>query len=137
MSTIEAAREINERVAQTWMTSMGEPAWWDLMHEDIVLEFPYATSLGQADRVVGKAAAIAYVKALLDRAGRINFRDLQILGTTDPELFVSEYQADRRNRHGAPYVQTYINKVRVRDGKVIFMREFWDPKRIVDSGVVS
>jgi ketosteroid isomerase-like protein len=115
------------------MTTLGEPSFWELMHEDIVLEFPYGASLGAPERIVGKAAAVAYVKALLDRAGALRFFDIDIVDTLDPELFVCEYRANRVNRGGQPYVQVYINKVRIRDGKVALMREFWDPKRIVDA----
>jgi ketosteroid isomerase-like protein len=70
---------------------------------------------------------------LLDRAGALKFLDIDIVDTTDPALFVCEYRANRTNRGGQPYVQIYINKVRIKDGKVAFMREFWDPKRIVDA----
>jgi ketosteroid isomerase-like protein len=133
MSTTDNDRDNNRALVHKWMTTLGQPAWWDLMHEDIVLEFPYGASLGQPERIVGRSAAVLYVKALLDRAGDLNFYDVKILATEDPALFVSEYRADRKNRNGKPYVQIYINKVRVEDGKVIFMREFWDPKRILDA----
>ena len=133
MSTPSDNRAQNRTLDQAWMTTLGEPTFWDLMHEDIVLEFPYGASLGAPERIVGKAAATSYVKALLDRAGALKFKDIDIVDTTDPTLFVCEYNANRTNRGGEPYVQIYINKVRVKDGKVVFMREFWDPKRIVDA----
>jgi ketosteroid isomerase-like protein len=133
MNAVNDARDERLNLVRTWMTTLGEPAWWSLMHEDIVLEFPYGPSLGQPGRIAGRSAAVTYVKALLDRAGKIEFFDLEILPTSDPELFVCEYRSNRKNRGGQPYVQIYINKVRVKDGKVALMREFWDPKRIVEA----
>jgi ketosteroid isomerase-like protein len=127
------SRQQNRALVHAWMTTLGEPGFWELMHEDIVLEFPYGPSLGAPERIVGKAAATAYVKALLDRAGALKFLDIDIADTMDPALFVCEYHANRTNRGGQPYVQIYINKVRIKDGKVALMREFWDPKRIVDA----
>jgi ketosteroid isomerase-like protein len=133
MNTSIDSRQQNRALVHAWMTTLGEPGFWELMHEDIVLEFPYGPSLGAPERIVGKAAATAYVKALLDRAGALKFLDIDIADTMDPALFVCEYHANRTNRGGQPYVQIYINKVRIKDGKVALMREFWDPKRIVDA----
>ena len=133
MSSFHDHLESSFNLVRTWMTTLGEPAWWGLMHDDIALEFPYGASLGQPERIAGKSAATTYVKALLDRAGKLEFFDIDILPTSDPDLFVCEYRANRKNRGGEPYVQIYINKVRVKDGKVALMREFWDPKRIVDA----
>jgi ketosteroid isomerase-like protein len=137
MNTSIDSRQQNRALVHAWMTTLGEPGFWDLMHEDIVLEFPYGPSLGAPERIAGKAAATAYVKALLDRAGALKFLDIDIADTTDPALFVCEYRANRTNRGGQPYVQIYINKVRVKDGKVALMREFWDPKRIVDASTAK
>jgi len=128
-----ALRETNLALAHTWMTTLGEPAWWDLIHDDIVLEFPYAPSLGEKERYVGKEAVIAYIKAMFARLTVFKFDDLNIIGTTDPTLFVSEYRADVTTTHGEPYKQVYINKLRFKDGKTIFMREFWDPKVTIDA----
>ncbi len=133
MSSSNDHRDEEFKLVRTWMTTIGEPSWWDLMHDDIALEFPYGASLGQPERIAGKSAAGEYVRALLDRAGKLEFFDLEILATSDPGLFVCEYRSNRKNRGGQPYVQIYINKLRVKDGKVALMREFWDPKRIVDA----
>ncbi len=133
MTTVHDHRDERFNLVRAWMTTLGEPSWWSLMHDDIALEFPYGPSLGQPDRIAGKPAVVEYVKALLDRAGKLEFFDLDILPTTDPDLFVCEYRSNRKNRGGQPYVQIYINKVRVKDGKVALMREFWDPKRIADA----
>jgi ketosteroid isomerase-like protein len=128
-----ALRESNFELAHRWMTTLGEPAWWDMMHDDIVFEFPYAPSLGEKDRYVGKAAVTNYVRAMFARLTVFKFKNLEITGTTDPAVFFCEYQADVTTTHGEPYKQTYINKLRFKDGKTIFMREFWDPKVTIDA----
>jgi ketosteroid isomerase-like protein len=133
MTTTIDTPNANLAVARAWMTTIGQPDWWKLLHDDIVLEFPYGSSVGIKDRYVGKEEVVPYVKALFDRLGVFKFFNLQTIGTTDPELFVSEYEADMTTPHGEHYVQTYINKLRIKDGKVILMREFWDPKRTIDA----
>jgi len=129
----DTLREANAAVARRWMTTLNEPAWWDLLDDNIVLEFPYGPSLGMAERHVGKRAVIAYCRGLFARLGTLKFQDLQITGTTDPNVFYSEYYADLATPSGENYRQTYINKLKIHDGKVVLMREFWDPKRIVDA----
>jgi hypothetical protein len=105
MSASIDRRQENRTLVRAWMTTLGEPAFWDLMHEDIVLEFPYGASLGAPERIVGKASAVSYMKALLDRAGPLKFIDIDIVDTTDPALFVTEYRSNRTNRGGRPHVQ--------------------------------
>jgi len=129
----EILRERNLAVARTWMTTLFEPEWWDLMHDEIVLEFPYGPSIGAPDRVAGKEAATAYCKGLQARAGKLRFFPLRITATDDPGQFFSEYESDRVTSAGARYKQIYINKLILRDGQVVFMREFWDPKKILDA----
>ena len=131
--SIEALRAENLPIVRRWMTTLNEPGWGDLIDRDIVLEFPYASSVGIQERYSGRAAAVSYIKALFSRFGVFEFLDLEILGTTDPSVFVSEYRANLTTPRGEPYVQRYINKVQVKDGKVVFMREFWDPKRTLDA----
>jgi ketosteroid isomerase-like protein len=50
-----------------------------------------------------------------------------------PEIVFAEYEGDAPTPGGNSYVQIYQNKLQFRDGKLIAMREFWDPKRIVDA----
>jgi ketosteroid isomerase-like protein len=115
------------------MTTIFDPEWWDLMHEDIVLEFPYGPSIGAPERIAGKEAAAGYCKALQARAGKLRFSPLEVTGTTDPNVFFSEYESDRVTPNGSKYRQVYIQKTIVKDGKIIRMREFWDPKKILDA----
>jgi ketosteroid isomerase-like protein len=51
----------------------------------------------------------------------------------DPATVFIEYESDVRTPGGGTYVQTYVNKMTFRDRKMIHMREFWDPKRILDA----
>jgi ketosteroid isomerase-like protein len=129
----ETLQKKNLAVAQEWMSTLFEPSWWELMHKDIVLEFPYGPSIGAPDRIVGREAAVKYCESLKARAGMLKFNPLNITPTSDPSVFFSEYESNRVTPDGATYRQIYINKLVVKDGKVILMREFWDPKKILDA----
>jgi len=51
----------------------------------------------------------------------------------DPDAVFIEYSGDVNTPGGHTYVQTYVNKTRFGDGKMVHMREFWDTKLIVDA----
>lgn len=126
-------RESNLTLARRMMTTLGEPTWWDSMAEDVVVEFPYAPSLGESARHVGKDAVRTYLTAMFARLATFKFENLRISATTDPSVFFCEYEVDTKTSRGEPYHQVYINKLRFRDGKLVFLREFWNPKWIIDA----
>jgi uncharacterized protein len=91
------------------------------------MEFPYGPSLGLPDRFEGREAVTRYLKAMLQQLGSLKFRDIEIVGTEDPGLFVNEYKATLRTPKGTTYNQVYISKIHVKDGKVVMYREFLGP----------
>jgi ketosteroid isomerase-like protein len=104
-----------------------------MLHEETVLEFPYAGSLGSPERLEGKAAVVNYLTQMLAQIGNLQFKGVVTTQTTDPGLFFNEYHADIITPGGKQYRQTYINKIQVKDGKIIFNKEFWDTKKIIDA----
>ena len=134
MITENSKREENREFVQHFYEIIFEPEWWDLLHEDTVFEFPYAPSLGIPERFAGRDTVTAYLKVMVEQVGALKFRDIVIVGTEDPHLFVNEYKATLTTPKGTNYDQVYITKVRVKDGKVILFREFWDPARVIQAG---
>ena len=132
MSTINenAEREKNKKFVESYFATAFDADWWDRLHDDTVFEFPYAPSLGSQERLEGRAATEAYLRKMLDQVGMLKFHDIVVVGTTDPTLFVNEYKATMTTPKGTSYDQVYISKVRLKDGKVIWNREFWDPARV-------
>jgi ketosteroid isomerase-like protein len=122
-------REENRKFVEHFMSTTFQPEWWDMLHEDAVMEFPYAAALGIPEHFDGRNAVTAYLKAMITQIGAMQFHDLVITGTKDPELFFNEYKAHVTTPGGVSYDQVYINKLRLKDGKVILIREFWDPTR--------
>jgi ketosteroid isomerase-like protein len=135
-ATIDAAdlAAANRDLAEKVITLLGTEEQFDLFHDDIVMEFPYASSLGMPDRFETKSNVIAYVRELNQLLKGLTMRDMQYSSVAgDPDTVFIEYYADAPTPGGHTYLQTYINKMRFRDGQLVFMREFWDPKRILDA----
>jgi uncharacterized protein len=126
-------RESNKKLVQQYLSTAFEPDWWGLFDEAVVMEFPYGPSLGMPDRFEGREAVTGYLKKMLQQLGTLKFRDIEVLGTEDPGLFVNEYKATLRTPRGTTYDQVYISKIRVKDGKVVMYREFWDPARVTQA----
>jgi ketosteroid isomerase-like protein len=124
----------NRALAEQVITLLGSEEQFDLYAEDIIMEFPYASSLGMPDRFETKPVVVEYVRQLKAALPGLKMRDMNYYSVDgDPETVFIEYNGDAPTPGGSSYVQTYVNRMRFRDGKLIYMREFWDPKRIIDA----
>jgi ketosteroid isomerase-like protein len=135
-ATIDASdlAAANREVADTVLTLLGSEEQFDFFADDIVMEFPYGESLGMPVRFEGKTDVVAYTRQLNQLLKGLRMRDRTFHSAADdPETVFIEYYADAPTPGGNSYLQIYINKMRIRDGKLVYMREFWDPKRILDA----
>jgi ketosteroid isomerase-like protein len=134
--TIES-RELaatNQRLAEKVLRLLGTEEQFDLFDEDVVMDFPYGSSVSMPDHFAGKPAVIAYVRELNRILKGMKMRDMTFYSVDGhPETVFIEYSSDAPTPGGNWYEQVYVNKMIFRDGKLVYMREFWDPKRIIDA----
>lgn len=94
---------------------------------EILFEFPYAPP-GGVDRLDGKEALAAYLPGV---AGMITIDTLEATAVhpcLDPEVVIIKFVATGQGKAtGLPYDQRYISVVRVRDGRIIHYRDYWNP----------
>lgn len=127
-STAAAA---NIDLVQRILANPGTEESFELFAEDVVLEFPYATSLGMPDRFEGKEIAVNYLRQMLSQLKGLklyNFRSYPVEG--DPDTVFNEYDGEALTPGGNTYTQTYMNKMQFRDGKLILLKELWDPMKV-------
>ena len=129
----EELRQKNYELVQRFMNNSEKQKWFDMLHDQTVLEFPYAGSLHSPERLEGTAAVVNYLSQMLAQIGDLKFEGVVTTKTEDPEWFFNEYHADIITPSGKRYRQIYINKMQVKDGKIIFNKEFWDTKKILDA----
>jgi ketosteroid isomerase-like protein len=133
ISDSELAAE-NREHAVAILRLLGSEEQFQYFHDEIVMEFPYASSIGQPERHEGIEDVLAYTRQLNENLAGLRMRDWRLSSVEgDPSTVFIEYEGDAPTPGGNSYVQTYVNKMRFRDGKLIHMREFWDPKRILDA----
>lgn len=104
-----------------------------LFHEDGRVLLPYAP-LGIPQEVAGRPAIGDYYEALPQMITALNFSDYRIQATESPGEYVAEYTSDASMRAtGASYRNTYITKVKVTEGLIAELTEFFDPVRLVEA----
>nr|WP_231336201.1 nuclear transport factor 2 family protein [Actinomadura graeca] len=110
------------------------PGWVALWDEDGVFEFPFAPD-GWPARLEGKAAVADYMRRYPDHIDLREFPDVRIHQTTVPETIVVEMRGTGRLvETGAPFDMTYIAVVTVKDGRITFYRDYWNPLAVQEPG---
>jgi ketosteroid isomerase-like protein len=124
-------RAANVALAERIMADFGRNMsdWYDNLHDDIVMEFPYGASVGMPTRIEGKPACSRLFAATCE-AVQVRFHDVRVHPMQDPSRLILEYRG-YSEPGGKVYDQTYICVQEYRDGKLILFREYWDAK-IVD-----
>jgi ketosteroid isomerase-like protein len=101
---------------------------------DGVLEFPYSTS------ITGDVLRLAGIEAIVERFGHRGggmftggwtFRDMEAWPIADSRDWVLEVHGSSTvAATGRPYEQDYVVRFGLsEDGRLAWMREFWDPTR--------
>lgn len=97
------------------------------LHEEAELVLPYAPP-GIPSLTQGKAAFVEFMAAMPRMVSPLNFHAADVLTLEDPDELVAEYRSDARNiATGAPYRNTYIARIRIKEGFIVRYAEFFDP----------
>ena len=98
--------------------------WFDHFHDDLVVEFAFASSGNIPSQTVGKVANTALFTAIVEDV-RVQFYDIRAQSLADPAKVVVEYKG-RGGTGKVPYEQTYICMQTFKEGKLIEFREYFD-----------
>ncbi|MHA6757571.1 nuclear transport factor 2 family protein [Streptacidiphilus sp. PAMC 29251] len=125
------AVEVFNKLAEGVATGNSD-ALIDLCAEDVVFEFPFAPG-PRPTRVEGKPAVGAYLRALSGHVRLESVTNLEIHETVKPELAIIEMtMTGTVAATGAPFEQSYVSFLTVRDGLVACYRDYWNPLRSAD-----
>jgi ketosteroid isomerase-like protein len=122
------ASELLQRHFQTLVAENG--AWQTLIADDLVWELPYAAALGHPLRLSGRDEVTRHVSWFVAAVENFRFFDLRVHAFADPESAVAEVKAEGLIKTtGRIYRQDYVLFLRAADGKIAFLREYFDPTR--------
>lgn len=104
--------------------------WQTLIADDLVWELPFAPTLGHPARLQGREQVLGHVGWFVAAVENFRFFDLQV----HPGAVACEASAEIKAEGmikptGRLYQQDYVLFVRVENGKLAFIREFFDPVR--------
>ncbi|MFW6773917.1 nuclear transport factor 2 family protein [Nocardioides sp. CPCC 205120] len=102
-----------------------------LFAQDGRVDLPYAPD-GVPRAIEGREGIDAYYRALPQMVAEMNFADYRIWALDQPGEYVAEYvSSSSMKATGAPYANTYITRVSVRDGEITRLAEYFDPVELV------
>ena len=93
-------------------------------------ELAYAPSLGHPAQLAGRKEAVRHATWFIDAVENFHFFDLNIHALADVQGAVAEVKGEGLIRStGRMYRQDYVVFLRATDGKIAFLREYFDPVR--------
>jgi ketosteroid isomerase-like protein len=105
--------------------------WKEWFADDAVWEMPFAPE-PLAKSVPGRDLIGHFVDWFFKSVPDLQIDSLVVHDTTDPELFVLELHGKATvAQNGKIYANTYCTHMRIKDGKVVLMREYFDPNIVV------
>jgi uncharacterized protein len=104
--------------------------WLTLIADDLVWELPFAPALGHPGKLSGRAEVVGHITWFIGAVENFRFFDLNVYAFADPERAVAQVKAEGLIKPtGRIYRQEYVLFLRAADGKIAFLREYFDPTR--------
>ena len=112
-------------------TLVADPEQWPaLIADDIVWELAYAPALGHPARLSGREEVMRHVAWFLGAVRNFRFFDTRYYVFADPQGAAVEVRAEGLiTSTGRIYRQDYVLFLRAARGKIVFLREYFDPVR--------
>jgi len=112
-------------------TLVDDPEQWQtLIADDMVWELAYAPALGHPARLSGRGEVMRHVAWFLGAVENFRFFDLRLYAFADPQGAAAEVRAEGLIKPtGRIYRQDYVLFLRAAGGKIVFLREYFDPVR--------
>jgi len=122
------ASDLLQRHIQTLVDDNAQ--WQTLIADDILWELAYAPAIGHPAQLSGRAEVIHHVTWFLDAVEKFRFLDLKVYAFADPQAAVAQVRAEGLIKTtGRIYRQEYVVFLRAAGGKIVFIREYFDPTR--------
>jgi uncharacterized protein len=121
----------SDLLQQHFQTLVNDNAKWQTLIDDhLVWELPYAPAIGHPVRLSGREEVVHHVTWFLGAVEDFRFFDLKMFPLADPEGAVGQVKAKGIIKPtGRIYEQEYVLFLRAMGGKIVLLREYFDPTR--------
>ena len=104
--------------------------WQTLIADDVFWELAYAPSIGHPAHLSAQEEAVRHATWFVGAVENFRFFDLKVYALADPHGAVAEVKGEGLIKStGRVYRQDYVVFLRAADGKIAFLREYFDPVR--------
>lgn len=104
--------------------------WQTLIADNILWELAYAPSLGHPAQLSGREEAVRHATWFASAVENFRFFDLNVYALAVPQGAAAEVKGEGLIKStGRVYRQDYVVFLRAADGKIGFLREYFDPVR--------
>ncbi len=104
--------------------------WQALIADNILWELAYAPSFGHPAQLSGREEAVRHATWFVGAVENFRFFDLKVYGFADPQGALAEVKGQGLIKAtGRVYRQDYVVFLRAADGRIAFLREYFDPVR--------
>ena len=109
-------------------------AWQRLFAEDALMEYPYGAAAGVESPLLGIAAITKSVAGFLNAVTNFRAGAPMVRQIGGEDAIIAEFSADATVvMTGRHYHQDYVVYLRAREGKIVVLREYFDPSRVIDA----
>ncbi|MCZ8522496.1 MULTISPECIES: nuclear transport factor 2 family protein [Paenibacillus] len=134
--TVRGTEGSMQEIVRVFMESLLEwdiGRWVDLFHEDAVFEFPYAPA-AMTRLLNGRAAIQDYIREFPNLLVIHDFSEPVFHPSSDPEQGVVEFGCRGESvQSGKPYHQSYISVIRLKEGRIIHYKDYWNPLVVLEA----
>ena len=104
--------------------------WQTLIADEILWELAYAPAFGHPARLLGREEVVRHATWFVGAVQNFRFFDLRLYPFADPEGTVAEVKGEGLIKATQRiYQQDYVVFLRAKYGKIVFLREYFDPVR--------
>lgn len=105
----------------------------EMIAVDGVVEFPFAPP-GFSERLQGRQAVAAHMERVGPRIRLDGVSEPLVHRTSDPGVLIIEFEGVGQGvTTGEPYRQRYISVMRLRNGHIAHIKEYWNPLAILQT----
>jgi len=102
--------------------------WQGLIAENIVWDLPYAPSLGHPMKLEGRKSVLRHANWFAGAVTNFRFFDTIVTATEDPQHAIARVRGEGLiTATGRPYRQEYVVFLTAKDGRIVHLREYFDP----------
>jgi len=108
--------------------------WKGLFAQDAVMEYPYGAAAGVESPLFGIAAITKSVAGFVNAVTNFRVTTPTIRQIEGEDAIIAEFSANATVAStGRTYHQNYAVYLRAHEGKIVLLREYFDPTRVVAS----